>query len=200
VQFYSSARPFPEYQDGKINILFVGRLEPRKGAMYLMEAYAKLKPKHPELRLILCSVGPLLGRLRRFVRVHRLEDVLFAGRVSDADKARFYKTAQIFCAPSTGQESFGIVLLEAMAAGLPVVASDIHGYKRVVQRNVTGLLVEPRDPDAIAGALERLLCEPPLRERLGQAGAKLAPQYDWSHVTTQLVELYEEVIRKRKVR
>ena len=80
------------------------------------------------------------------------------------------------------------------------MASDIHGYKRVVQRNVTGLLVEPRDPDAIAGALERLLCEPPLRERLGQAGAKLAPQYDWSHVTTQLVELYEEVIRKRKVR
>jgi len=200
VQFYASAKPFPEYNDGKINILFVGRLEPRKGAMYLMEAYAKLKPKHPELRLILCSVGPLLGRLRRFVRQNRLEDVLFAGRVSDADKARFYKTAHIFCAPSTGQESFGIVLLEAMAAGLPVVASDIHGYKRVVQRNVTGLLVEPKDPDAIAGALERLLCEPALRERLGQAGARRAPEYDWSHVAAQLVELYEEVIRKRGVR
>src|SRR5437899_238980 len=119
VHFYASAKPFPEYHDGKINILFVGRLEPRKGAMYLMEAYAKLKLKHPELRLILCSVGPLLGRLRRFVRSNRLDDVLFAGRVSDADKARFYKTAHIFCAPSTGQESFGIVLLEAMAAELP---------------------------------------------------------------------------------
>ena len=200
VQFYSSAKPFPEYDDGKINILFVGRLEPRKGAMYLMEAYAKLKPTRPELRLILCSVGPLLGRLRRFVREQRLEDVLFAGRVSDVDKARFYKTAQIFCAPSTGQESFGIVLLEAMAAGLPVVASDIHGYKRVVQRNVTGLLVEPRDPDAIAGALERLVCDPALRERLGQAGARRAPEYDWSHVATQLVELYGEVIRNRGVR
>src|SRR2546425_3632598 len=199
-QFYSSAKPFPEYHDGKINILFVGRLEPRKGAMYLMEAYAQLKPKHPELRLILCSPGPLLGRLRRFVRNNRLEDVLFAGRVSDVDKARFYKTAHIFCAPSTGQESFGIVLLEAMAASLPVVASDIHGYKRVVQRNVSGLLVEPRDPDALAGALERLICEPTLRERLGEAGARRAPEYDWSHVTGQLVELYEEVIRKKGVR
>ena len=134
------------------------------------------------------------------MRANRLDDVLFAGRVSDADKARFYKTAHIFCAPSTGQESFGIVLLEAMAAGLPVVASDIHGYKRVVQRNVSGLLVEPRDPDAIADALERLVCEPALRERLGQAGARRAPEYDWSHVTGQLVELYEEVIRKRGVR
>src|SRR5438093_11385163 len=115
-----------------------------------MDVCATLTPQHPDLRLCLCSAGPLLGRLRRFVRVNRLEDVLFAGRVSDVDKARFYKTAHVFCAPSTGQESFGIVLLEAMAAGLPVVASDIHGYKRVVQRNVTGLLVEPKDPDAIA--------------------------------------------------
>src|SRR2546425_13116649 len=166
--------------------------------MYLMEAYAKLKLKHPELRLILCSVGPLLGRLRRFVRSNRLDDVLFAGRVSDADKARFYRTADIFCAPSTGQESFGIVLLEAMAAGLPIVASDIHGYKRVVQRNVTGLLVEPRDPDAIAAALERLICEPELRRRLGDAGARRAPEYDWSHVTGQLVDVYQEVIQRHR--
>ena len=200
VSFYANARPLPEYADGKINILFVGRLEPRKGAMYLMEAYAKLKKKHPEIRLILCSVGPLLGRLRRFVRANRIEDVLFAGRVDDADKARFYKTAQIFCAPSTGQESFGIVLLEAMAAGLPVVASDIHGYKRVVQRNVTGLLVEPKSPEALADALERLICDPGLRQRLGEAGSRRAPEYDWSHVAAQLVELYEEVIRRKGVR
>ena len=134
------------------------------------------------------------------MRANRIEDVLFAGRVDDADKARFYKTAQIFCAPSTGQESFGIVLLEAMAAGLPVVASDIHGYKRVVQRNVTGLLVEPKSPEALADALERLICDPGLRQRLGEAGSQRAPEYDWSHVAAQLVELYEEVIRRKGVR
>ncbi len=197
VDFYANAKPFPEFRDGKINILFVGRLEPRKGATYLVRAYAALKERHPDTRLILCSVGPQLGEIRRFVRRHHVEDVLFAGRVSDADKARFYKTADIFCAPSTGQESFGIVLLEAMAAGLPVVASDIHGYKRVVQRNATGLLVEPRDPHAIADALERLIREPALRARLGEAGARVAPDYDWSHVTRQLVDLYTEVIARR---
>src|ERR687888_2536514 len=197
VSFYANARPFPEYSDGKINILFVGRLEPRKGALYLMEAYAKLKPKHPEIRLILCAVGPQLGRLRGYVRANRLEDVLFAGRPDDSDKARFYRTADIFCAPSTGQESFGIVLLEAMAAGLPVVASDIHGYKRVVQRNVTGLLVEPKDPGAIAAALERLIAQPELRKGLGEAGARRAPEYDWRHVTGELVRVYENVIRRR---
>jgi len=200
VRFYANAKPFPEYEDGKTNILFVGRVEPRKGAMYLLRAYAKLKPRFPQLRLIFCSAGPQIGQMRRFVRQNGLGDVLFAGRVDDVDKARFYKTADIFCAPSTGQESFGIVLLEAMAAGLPMVASDIHGYKRVVQRNVSGLLVEPKDPDALAAAIERLICEPALRQRLGEAGARRAPEYDWSHVTAQLVELYEGVIRRRGVR
>ncbi len=197
VDFYASARPFPEFRDGKVNILFVGRVEPRKGAMYLLRAYAKLKPRWPESRLIVVGRGPQLGEMRRFVRSQRLGDVLFAGRVDDTDKARFYKTADIYVAPSTGQESFGIVLLEAMAAGSAVVASDIHGYKRVVQRNVSGLLVEPRDPDALAAALERLIKDPDLRARLGEAGARRAPEYDWKHVTGELVRVYQEVIARR---
>src|SRR5207245_9391760 len=109
--------------------------------------------------------------MRRLIRKEGVADVLFAGRVDDRDKARFYKTADVFCAPSTGQESFGIVLLEAMAAGTAVVASDIHGYKRVVQRNVSGLLVEPKNVDTLCSALERLVNEPPLRTRLGAAGS-----------------------------
>jgi phosphatidylinositol alpha-mannosyltransferase len=119
--------------------------------------------------------------------------VLFAGRASDIDKARFYKTADIFSAPSTGQESFGVVLLEAMAAGTAAIASDIHGYKKVIQRNVSGLLVEPRDVDALCGALERLVTQPELRTRLGEAGSIRARAFDWSHVTDQLVAFYERV-------
>jgi phosphatidylinositol alpha-mannosyltransferase len=196
VAFYTGARPFPEYRDGKVNILFVGRAEPRKGAMYLVRAYAALKATYPEVRLILACAGPQVAEMRRFVRRERLTDVLFAGRVSDVDKARFLKTADIFCAPSTGQESFGIVLLEAMAAGRAVVASDIHGYKRVVQRNVTGLLVEPKDPDAICRAMAQLIDDPALRDRLGAAGASRAVDYDWAHVARQLVEVYEEVLSR----
>ena len=198
--FYAKARPFPEYRDGKINLLFVGRFEPRKGATYLLRAYAALKARHPELRLILAGVGPQDGELHRIVRRERLSDVLFAGRVSDEDKARFYQTADIFCAPSTGQESFGIVLLEAMAAGVAIVASDIHGYKRVVQRNISGLLVEPREPDAIAAGIEKLILDPELRRRMAEAGLRRATNYDWSHVTRELVAFYEEAIRQHKAR
>ncbi len=195
VDFYSHARPYPEFRDGKVNILFVGRVEPRKGAMYLLRAYAKLKQAYPDTRLIVVGRGPELGDLRRFVQRRRVADVFFAGRVSDADKASFYRTADIYVAPSTGQESFGIVLLEAMAAGCAVIASDIHGYKRVVQRNVSGLLVEPKDPEALASALERLIRDPKLRHALGAAGAQRAPEYDWSHVTAELVRVYEQVIK-----
>ncbi|MDE3101814.1 MAG: glycosyltransferase family 4 protein [Chloroflexota bacterium] len=197
VEQYATARPFPEYRDGKVNILFLGRAEKRKGAIYLLRAYAALKRSHPETRLILAAHGQQVGAMRRFVRDQRLGDVLFAGRVSDVDKARFFKTADIFCAPSTGQESFGIVLLEAMAAGRAIVASDIHGYKRVVQRNETGLLVEPKDPDALCQALARLIDDPALRERLGSAGAERAKEFDWPHVARQLVAVYEEVLQGR---
>jgi len=199
VDFYAHARPFAEFQDGKVNILFVGRTEPRKGAMYLMKAYAKIKPRYPDTRLIVVGRGPEMGDLRRFVHSQKLADVFFAGRVEDADKASFYKTADIFVAPSTGQESFGIVLLEAMAAGCAVVASDIHGYKRVVQRNVSGLLVEPKDPDALADALERLIREPETRRALGAAGARRAPEYDWNHVTGELVRVYEQAIQRHRL-
>jgi phosphatidylinositol alpha-mannosyltransferase len=198
VDFYANAKPFPEFQDGKVNLLFVGRVEPRKGAMYLLKAYAQIKRRHPNTRLIIAGRGPEIGDLRRFAHGHKVGDVLFAGRVSDEDKARFYKTADVFVAPSTGQESFGIVLLEAMAAGRAVVASDIHGYKRVVQRNVSGLLVEPKDPDALADALERLILDPDLRRGLGEAGAKRAHDYDWQHVTGELLHVYEDVIARRK--
>lgn len=200
VDFYANAKPFPEFRDGKVNIFFVGRVEPRKGAMYLLRAYAKVKERHPDIRLIIAGRGPEIGDLRRFVHQRRLADVFFAGRISDADKASFYKTADIFVAPSTGQESFGIVLLEAMAAGCAVIASDIHGYKRVIQRNGTGLLVEPKDPDALAEALERLIVDPAQRASLGQAGAQRATDYDWTHVTRELVRVYEEAIARRRSR
>ena len=123
-----------------------------------------------------------------------MKDVLFAGRVSEIDKARFYKTADVFCAPSTGQESFGIVVLEAMAAGTAAIASDIHGYKRVIQRNVSGLLVDPRDVEALCGALERLVTTPELRKRLGEGGSTRAREFDWSHVTDRLLAFYARVI------
>ena len=195
---FTNAEPYENLRDGTLNILFVGRFEERKGMIHLLKAYHRLRKRRVDARLLVIGTGPKLREYKRFVGLRGIRDVEFLGRVSDQEKVRYFASADIFCAPNTGQESFGIVLLEAMAAGLPVVASDIHGYKRVVQRNVSGLLVEPRDPDALAAALERLICQPALRVRLGEAGSRRAPEFDWSHVTAQLVGVYDEVIQRRR--
>ena len=193
IERYRDAEPFEELRDGTLNILFVGRLEERKGLLHLLKAFRRLKKRHVDARLIVCGEGPQRGQYRRYATTRRVRDVEFVGRVSDDDKARYFRSADIFCAPSTGQESFGIVLLEAMAAGVPIVASDIHGYKNVVQRNVQGLLVEPRNHRALAAALYALAQDPALRARMGEAGRQRAPDYSWQRVTERTVAFYREV-------
>ncbi len=141
-----------------------------------------------------------MGELGEAEPPPELPGLRYHGPVGFDRLTELYRECDVFVAPSTGQESFGIVLLEAMAAGCAIVASDIHGYKKVVQRNVSALLVEPREVDALARALERLVGDPELRQRIGRAGAERAPEYDWSHVTAQLVGVYEEVIAARSMR
>ncbi|MEP6808172.1 MAG: glycosyltransferase, partial [Chloroflexota bacterium] len=143
--------------------------------------------------LLVIGSGPKAREYRRYVGLRQIRDVEFLGRVTDDAKARYFASADIFCAPATGQESFGIVLLEAMAAGVPIVASDIHGYKNVVQRGVQGLLVEPRNHRALAAALYRLAGDPELRHRMGEEGRAKAPEYSWDRVTEQIVDFYHEI-------
>ena len=190
---FADAEPFEELRDGTINILFVGRFEERKGLIHLLRAYHRLRKRHIDARLLVIGTGPRAREYRRFIGLRQIRDVEFLGRVSDDAKARYFASADIFCSPATGQESFGIVLLEAMAAGVPIVASDIHGYKNVVQRGVQGLLVEPRNHRALAAALYRLASDPELRLRMGEAGRARAPEYSWDRVTERIVEYYHEV-------
>jgi phosphatidylinositol alpha-mannosyltransferase len=193
LELFEGAEPFEELRDGYVNILFVGRFEERKGLIHLLKAYQRLRKRHVDARLLVVGAGPKLREYRRFVGLRGIRDVEFLGRVSDEEKARYFASADIFCAPATGQESFGIVLLEAMAAGVPIVASDIHGYKNVVQRGAQGLLVEPRKPRALAAALYTLALDPDLRDRMGEAGRARAPEYSWDRVTEQVVAFYREV-------
>jgi phosphatidylinositol alpha-mannosyltransferase len=191
---FADAEPFEELRDGTLNILFVGRFEERKGLIHLLKAYHRLRKRHVDARLLIIGSGPKQREYTRWVGLRNVRDVEFLGRVSDEDKARYFASADIFCAPSTGQESFGIVLLEAMAAGVPIVASDIHGYKNVLIRGEQGLLVEPRNPRALAAALYRLAGDPDLRHRMGEAGRATAPEYSWDRVSERLVEYYREVL------
>ena len=198
-RFHPGVKPMPGYDDSKINILFVGRLEKRKGANYLLNAYARLKKNYPNIRLII--VGPGVNLRRRYelkVRFSRLKDVVFTGGVRYEDLPRYYQTADIFCAPATGKESFGIVLLEAMALGKPIVATSNEGYASVISHGEQGLLVPPKNIKALAEALKSLIEDSSLRRSLGEKGLVSVRGYDWPLVARRVLDYYEQVSRKAK--
>jgi len=193
---FQRAVPISRWQDGCPNLLFVGRLEDRKGLPYLLKAYRLLRKEGVQARLLVVGSGPQEREARRYVMTRGLQNVEFLGRVSDAEKAQLYKTADIYISPATGRESFGIVLLEAMAAGAPIVCSDIHGYKGVVQRGSQAVLVPPRDHRALAAAIEELLDDPERRKRMAAAGLERAEQFGWDRVTARVEAYYGFVIRR----
>jgi phosphatidyl-myo-inositol alpha-mannosyltransferase len=197
--FNTPRPPLERFRDGRVNVLFVGRLEKRKGLRFLLRAWPLVRERFPEARLIVVGEGRPLEGYRRFAASQGWSesDVYFAGYAPAEELPRYYQAADIFCAPSTGQESFGIVLLEAMAAGIPIVASDIPGYRAVVTQGSEGLLVEPTNADALVAAIGTLLLNPELRATMGQAGMRKARAYDWTHVADQVLEYYAEVLNRR---
>ncbi|HEY1298053.1 MAG TPA: glycosyltransferase family 4 protein [Chloroflexota bacterium] len=189
-----------ELSDGRPTVLFVGRLEKRKGLRYLLRAWPMVLERHPEARLVVVGRGRPLEGYKRFAARQGWspDDVLFAGYVSGEDLPRYYQACDVFCAPNTGQESFGIVLLEAMAGGAPIVASDIPGYRDVVTHGEEGLLVERQNPGALADSLCRMLGNPELRARMRRAGQIKARNFDWPRIATQVLEYYEEILERRE--
>ncbi|MFN8454681.1 MAG: glycosyltransferase family 4 protein [Anaerolineae bacterium] len=179
-----------------LTILFVGRLDRRKGFVYLLEAFWRLKPHYPQLRLRV--VGPFTAQesqsYQRCVQAHGVTDVEFVGYVPPEELPTFYHQAHIFCAPSMGFESFGIVLLEAMAAGVPVIASDIAGYRTLIVDGQEGLLTPPGQPEALAAALGYLLDRPWLRQKMGRLGQLKARNYSWDGIVDKVLDVYQDTI------
>ena len=197
VERFQRAVPLTRWKDGTRNILFVGRFEPRKGVLELLRAYRILrKAGHEDTRLLLVGGGPQEREARRYVATRRLVGVEFLGRVSDDERNQLFRTADVYVTPATGRESFGIVLLEAMAAGAPIVASDIHGYKGVVRRGREALLVPPKDPEELAAAIGRLLTDRELAAAMSEAGPRRAEEFSWPRVTAKVDDYYGFVIRR----
>ena len=193
---FQGVPPFARWHDGIPNILYVGRFESRKGLTYLLKAYRTLRREGIDCRLLVVGTGPQEREVRRYIATRRLGGVELLGRISEADKIRAFATADVFCSPATGSESFGIVLLEAMASGTAIVCSDIHGYKGVVRRGEQALLVQPKDPAALAEALGALLRNPELRDRMGASGRERAIQFSWENITAKVDDYYGFVIRR----
>lgn len=193
--------PVPELVDGRPTILFVGRLERRKGLRYLVGAYARLKREMPGLRLVVVGPGSLDAEVLRLMAERNVEDVHLVGQVPYEDLPRYYQSADVFCSPAIGGESFGIVLLEAMAAGCPVVATNIPGYAFVTRNGKDGLLVPPRDEAALAEALRTVLTDRTLRRTLSLRGRLRAQAMDWDRVAEQVMAYYDSLWRiHRRVR
>lgn len=190
--------PVERYADGRPNVLFVGRLEKRKGVKYLLQAFERVKREMPETRLLIVGPPTRAARgYRRWVKEKGLADVEFIGYVSYDELARYHHTADVVCEPATGNESQGIVLLEAMAAGRPLVASNIEGYASVLTHTVEGLLVRPKDSDALASALLELLADPDKRQEMGEKGRQRAQEYSWERVSQRVLSYYERLQYER---
>jgi len=186
----SNVRPIAS-PSGRPSIFFLGRHEERKGLDVLLAAFTQLEV---DATLWVAGEGPDTARLRHdYERDHRIE---WLGRLSDTDKFAYLRGATVFCAPSLHGESFGVVLLEAMAAGTPVVASALDGYRNVATDEVDSLLVPPGDAAALARALERVIGDPAVGDRLVDAGRARADDFAMSTLAAAYVRLYGEIARR----
>lgn len=192
VESFASAPPMPGYPRPGRTVLFLGRFdEPRKGMEVLLGALPALVARFADVEILIVGrgdedelrekAGELAGHLR------------FLGQVDDAEKASALRSADVYCAPNTGGESFGIVLVEAMAAGTPVVASNLDAFRRVLEDGRAGRLVPVEDSAALAEALIAVLGDPRLRRRYIKAATAAVQRYDWSVVADEIMRVYETV-------
>ncbi|MDB5170985.1 MAG: hypothetical protein JWO35_679 [Candidatus Saccharibacteria bacterium] len=198
---FHTAKPFEKYADDTLTILFLGRLVSRKGCHLLLEAVAQLAKQAdlPKFRLVICGKGHLEAKLREYAMQQGIEDrVEFTGFVTEEDKPRYYASADISVFPSSGGESFGIVLLEAMASGrAAVLAGDNPGYRSVLHQNPE-LLFDPQNADALAKKLAIYLRDEALRKQMADWGEDYTKGFDVDVVGRQLQDIYSKALRKRR--
>lgn len=194
VGFFADAEPLPGYpwQGGTVG--FVGRFtEPRKGMDVLLRALRRLLPEFPELRVLVVGRGEQ-DVLRRQAGPELADRLVLLGQADDATKARALRSMDVYCAPNTGGESFGVILTEAMAAGTTVVASDLDAFRRVLDDGKAGMLAAVNDDTALADAIRAMLVDPGRRAALADAATRRVAAYDWSVVATQVLRVYETAI------
>ena len=186
VRRFQESTPLPGWPGEHGALGFVGRVdEPRKGLTVLFDAFARLRRTHPQVRLLIAGPGD----------IDRVPDgVTVLGQVSDEVKAQVFRSVDVFVAPNTGGESFGIILLEAMAAGTAIVASDLDAFRRVLNDGEAGQLATVGDAESLAYACATLVDSPARRATLAAAGRAIVGRYDWSVVAAEILHVYDMAI------
>jgi len=195
VHRFTPEGPMPSDPFSRPILLFVGRMEPRKGFPYALRAFQELKRRIPTATLVAIGTGRLLETYRQMVPSELRDAVHFLGFVEPDRLPQYYRWADVYTSPAIGGETFGIVLLEAMACGTPVVAADIPGYRQVIQHGRNGLLVNVRDPKTYAEALWNVLEDERFRAQLIEEGLKTAMAHAWDRIAEQIEALYKEVLQ-----
>lgn len=186
-------------RDGQLNILFLGRLERRKGVKYLLEAFALLQLRMSNVSLVIAGGGPAREKLEDLAKELELTNVEFMGYVDDETKKELFANADLFCAPAIFGESFGIVLLEAMSTGLVTVAGNNSGYANVMQDLGAVSVVNPHDTEEFARRMELLLTQPELRDLWKKWGSEYVKQFDYSSILDQYEQLYKDSLERHKL-
>ena len=194
VRRYEKAEPLAGFPGTGGTLGFLGRMdEPRKGLDILLAAFTLLAPERPELRLLIAGRGDREDALYQVPAPYR-DRVILLGQVSDEDRVRMLHSVDVFCAPNTGGESFGYVLVEAMASGAPIVASNIDAFHQVLRGGEAGELFEVGDPVGLAAAAGRLLDDPGHRAALASAAMAAVREFDWSVIARDVLRVYEAVV------
>ena len=193
-RFHPAVRPIGAWSEReRVNILFVGRLDPRKGLQFLLQAFPDVHRRtRGRARLLIVGNSYLRPRFEAMVPAWLRPDVHFMGHVPSHDLPRWYATGDIFVSPASGNESFGIVLAEAMAAGRAVVASDIPGYRTVFEPGVNAIGFPPGNVPALADALVTLVEDEGLRRRLASKGRERALDFAWPRITDRIEAIYRQ--------
>ena len=193
-RFYNNRTPLINKHNNEIVILFLGRLDQRKGIFVLMEAFRKLSDDGLQVKLLIAGSGHDQNKVTEYLDSRKLNNVCYLGEVDEGDKPGLYASCDIYCSPALFGESFGIVLVEAMASSKPVVAAANKGYRQLLQSKSEYCLSTPGDPDDLYKRLRKLVLNNKLRQELGLWGLQQSRLYDTCTVIPALIDLYRETL------
>lgn len=195
-EYVSHGKPIDRYKDGMFNLLFLGRFEERKGLIYALRAFKQLKKKYEDMRLLIAGDGEGRYEADDYIKSNNLKDIEFLGFVSEETKFDLLQTADIYLAPAIFGESFGIVLLEAMACGLPMVGFGNEGYMNIINGEWEAFFPKPKDTDALINQIEVLYHNKEKRDAMKSWGLNEVNQYSWNNVTENILEIYQKALSK----